>query len=181
MKNQMGSRSLWEKHHTWEVACIYGTLIFLGLTAYFLTMYAVGAVHNVSLRFLNLIILLIGCYFAVKQYKRTHLGHISYFRTLTVGVATSSIASSTFALFMLFMLQTDNSLMRAIQQNEQMGPYMNPFIASFMVMLEGVFSGLAVAYLYSNYMSNDKANEPMGGTIPVTDKDGHFHSELQRS
>lgn len=174
-------REIWDKSHTWEVSSIYGTLIFLGLLVYFFLMYAIGAIHVVGLRFLNLFIMLAGIYFAIKQYRRTHLGSISYFRALTVGTATGSIAASTFALFMFLFLQLEGNLMESIRANEQIGRYLNPYIASFAVMLEGIFSGFGLSYLLTNYMSTEKANVPMGGMIPVTDVDGHHTNEIPRS
>jgi hypothetical protein len=177
MNTKMRMKDLWEKNHTWEVSSIYGTIIFLGLTVYFLLMYAVGAIHVVELRFLNLFILLAGIYFAVKQYRRNHLGSISYFRALTVGTATAAIASSTFALFLFLFLQFEGNLMESIRTQEQIGRYLNPYIASFAVMLEGIFSGFGLSYLLCNWMVTEKANIPMGGVVPVADADGHYHAE----
>jgi hypothetical protein len=181
MNSKMRIARLWEKRHSWEVSSIYGTLIFLGLTLYFLIMYAVGAIHVVELRFLNLFIMLAGIYYAVKQYRRTHMGHISYFRALAVGTSTATIASSTFALFLFLFLQFEGNLMESIRVNEQIGRYLNPYIASFAVMLEGIFSGFGLSYLLCNYMVTEKANVPMGGMIPVADADGHHHSGIERS
>jgi hypothetical protein len=149
---------------------------------YFFLSYAFGFIHIIELRFLNLFIMLAGIYFAVKQYRRTHLGHISYFRALTVGTATAAIATSTFALFIFLFLQFEGNLMQQIRANEQIGRYLNPYIASFAVMLEGIFSGFGLSYLLCNYMVTEKANMPLGGMIPMADGDGHYHSsELPRS
>jgi hypothetical protein len=173
IKTSIGN--LWEKHQPWEVSSIYGTLIFLGLTVYFLVMYAVGAIHIVELRFLNLFIMLAGIYYAVKQYRRTHLGDIAYFRALAIGASTAAIASATFGLFMFLFLQFEGNLMESIRVNEQIGRYLNPYIASFAVMLEGFFSGFGLSYLLCNYMVTEKNSAPTGGMIPLADTDGHHH------
>jgi hypothetical protein len=181
MNSKMRMKDLWSKRHTWEVGSIYGTLIFLGLTVYFFLMYAVGLVHVTELRFLNVIIMLAGVYYAVKQYRRTHDGVISYFRTLAVGTFAGAIGASTFALFIFLFLQFEGNLMESIRQNEAVGRYLNPYIASFAVLLEGIISGFGLSYLLGNYMITEKTNVPAGGMIPLADGDGHYHSETEHS
>jgi hypothetical protein len=181
MKTRMRMKDLWEKSHTWEVSSIYGTIIFLGLTAYFLIMYAVGLIHVLELRLLNLLIMLAGVYYAIKQYRRTHGGNISYFRVLMVGSGAAGIAASTFAVFLVIFLELEGNLMEAIRQNEHIGRYLNPYIASFAVMLEGILSGFGLSYLLANYMVTEKANVPTGGVIPLADIDGHYDTKTERS
>jgi hypothetical protein len=160
------------KKHAWEITQIYGTLIFLGLTIYFLLMYAFGLQHVVELRFLNLFIMLAGVYYAMMQYRRMHDGHINYFRALSLGTATAFIGATTFGIFLFFFLKFEGNLMTSIQENETIGRYLNPYIAACVVMLEGVFSGLGLSYILVNYITTDSATIPQGGTIPVAD---HLH------
>jgi hypothetical protein len=181
MNTKMRMKDLWKKRHTWEVGSIYGTLIFLGLLVYFFLMYALGLVHVTELRFFNVIIMLAGVYGAVRQYRRTHDGVISYFRTLAVGTYAGAIGASTFALFMLLFLQFEGNLMESIRANESVGRYLNPYIASFAVMLEGIISGFGLSYLLGNYMVTEKANVPAGGMIPMADADGHYHPKTEHS
>jgi hypothetical protein len=141
---------------------IYGTLIALGLIVYFVIMYAVGLLQVIELRLLNLFIMLAGVYFAMKQYARTHDGHLNYFRGLAIGVATSAIGSATFSLFLFVFLRFNNDLMQYIIEHEPMGPYLNAYIASFMVLLEGVFSGLFITFVLLNWVHSDQVNEPVG-------------------
>lgn len=162
------------KRHTWEITQIYGTLIFLGLTIFFLLMYAVGLQHVVELRFLNLFIMLAGVYYAMMQYRRTHDGQINYFRALSLGTATAFIGATTFGIFLFFFLKFEGNLMTSIQESEAIGRYLNPYIASCVVMLEGVFSGFALSYILVNYITTDSANLPQGGSIPVGD---HLNNE----
>lgn len=138
---------------------IYGTLITLGLIVYFFLMYAFGLVHIIELRLLNLFIMLGGIYMAMKQYKRTHNGHLNYFRALSTGVATAAIGASTFAVFLLLYLKLDGNLMQSIIENEPMGRYLNEYVAAAMVTIEGVFSGFTMTYLLLNYVETDKATE----------------------
>jgi hypothetical protein len=165
--NRIKEMDIWNKSRTVEITQIYGTLITLGLIVYFFLMYAVGIIHVIELRLLNLFIMLAGVYFAMKQYRRTHDGNINYFRALTVGTATSSIASATFALFLFIFLKVEGNLMLQIQVNEPLGPYLNEYISSYAVLLEGMFSGFGISYLLVNYMHTDYATEPNGGRIPT--------------
>jgi hypothetical protein len=106
-------------------------------------------------------------YHALRQYRRTHDGQMSYFRGLTVGTATAGIASATFSLFLFIFLKWEGNLMQSIQENEPLGPYLNPYIASFAVLLEGMFSGFGLSYLLVNYMRTDEVAKPQGGDIPA--------------
>lgn len=141
---------------------IYGSIIALGLIVYFFLMYALGMLEVIELRLLNLLIMLGGVYFALKQFARTHDGHLNYFRGLAVGVATSSIGAATFSLFLFFFLRFNSGFMQYIIEHEPMGPYLNPYIASFMVLLEGVFSGLFITFVLLNWVRSDQVNEPSG-------------------
>lgn len=138
---------------------IWGTVITLALIVYFFLMYALGLVHIIELRLLNLLIMLGGIYGAMRQYKRTHEGHLNYFRGMSIGVATATIGASTFAAFLLIYLMLDANLMKSIIENEPMGHFLNEYIAAAIVTIEGVFSGVTMTYLLLNYVETDKATE----------------------
>lgn len=140
---------------------IYGTFIALGLIIYLMLMYAVGLVHVIELRLLNIFIMMAGIYLALKQYRRTHQGHLNYFRALVTGTVTATIGTSTFAVFLFAFLKLEKNLMQSIQQNEPLGIYLNPYIASYIIMLEGVFSGFGITYLLINFFQTDRATDPV--------------------
>jgi hypothetical protein len=137
----------------------YGLRIAAGLTAFFLIMKLVGLSHHVELRLLNLFILTGGVYMALKKFKQTHDDRLNYFRGLITGVATAAVGSLVFAFFLFLYMQLDADMMQFIIENEPMGRYMNPYIASFIVALEGVFSGLLVTFILINYVSTDEVNQ----------------------
>ena len=134
---------------------IYGGLIALGLIVYFFIMYAAGLIHVIELRLLNLFVMLAGVYYGLKQFRRTHDYKLDYFTSLTTGTATAAIGSATFSLFLFIYLSLDKNLMNSIIENEPLGIYLNPYIASFIVFLEGLFSGFGLSYLMSNFASTD--------------------------
>ncbi len=140
----------------------YGLKITGGLIAYFLLMQVIDKHHHVELRLLNLVIISIGIYYALKKFKNTHEEHMNYFRGLITGVATGSIASILFAAFLFIYMKLNDSLMQSIIDNEPMGHYLNAYIASFIVALEGVFSGLLVTFVLLNYVGTDEVNDPAG-------------------
>lgn len=140
----------------------YGIKIAAGLIIYFFTMKLVGLGHHIELRLLNLLILSAGVYFALKKFKNTHEDHLNYFRGLVTGVAAGSIGSLLFAAFIFVYMMIDKSLMQAIVENEPMGRYLNAYMVSFIIMLEGVFSSLLVTFVLINYIQTDDLNDPIG-------------------
>lgn len=137
----------------------YGLRIAAGLIVYFLVMKIVGLGHQVELRLLNLLILAAGVYFALKKFKETHGKHLNYFRALATGVATAAIGSLGFGLFMFLYMKFDAAMMQSIIEKEPMGRYLNAYIVSFIVALEGVFSGLLVTFVLINYITTDEPGE----------------------
>jgi hypothetical protein len=131
------------------------------LIAYFLVMKLLGLSHHVELRLLNLVILTAGIYLALKKFKLTHTDHLNYFRGLIMGVATGAIASLVFGLFLFIYMQLDSDMMKSIIENEPMGRYLNPYMSSFIVVLEGFFSGLLVTFVLLNWVTTDEVNTPM--------------------
>jgi len=169
------------KKHTWEISQIYGTLIFLALTFYFLLMYAVGLIHIIELRFVNIFFMIAGVYFALRQYRENHGGELNYFRALAVGTATGFIGATTFGIFLFFFLKFEGNLMQSIQENEPIGQYLNPYIASCVVQIEGVMSGFGITYMLINYMNTDSATRPTGGNIPMADRHGNYTTQSPHS
>ena len=139
----------------------YGVAIAAVLIVYFLIMNFAGYAHHVELRLVNVIILVTGTYMALKKFKHTHEEHLNYFRALITGVATGAIASFIFALFLFLYMKLDNELMESIIKNDPMGRYLNPYIAAFIVALEGVFSGLLVTFILINYVTTDEVSDPV--------------------
>lgn len=145
-----------------RIAENYGLKIAAGLIAFFLLMKVLGLGHHVELRLLNLFILTAGIFFGLKKFKETHEDHLNYFRALVTGVTIGSIGSIIFALFLFIWMKADDSMMQAIIDNEPMGRYLNAYMASFVVALEGAFSGLLVTFVLINWVTTDDVNDPIG-------------------
>jgi hypothetical protein len=144
------------KYREW-IGEIYGTYITIGLIAFFMVCYWTGLVHVRELRLLNFPIMMAGIYFALDQYRRV-FGHISYFKAMTLGVYTGGIAALTFALFLFFILSVDHDLYIRVVKQEPLGEYMNLFVATSAVALEGIFAGMMATYITCNIIETDKAS-----------------------
>jgi len=142
------------KYKDW-IGEIYGAYISLGLIAFFLLCYWLGWVHIRELRLLNFPIMLVGIYFALDQHKRIY-GHLNYFKAMTLGVYTGGISAITFALFLFILLSTDHSLYLKIVKQEPLGQYMNLYIATSAVALEGIFAGMMATYLAVNMLETER-------------------------
>lgn len=139
----------------------YGLIIAACLIFFFLIMRVAGFGHQAELRLLNLVIMTIGVYFALKKFKQTHSDRLNYFRGLIMGVATGGIGSLIFAAFLFIYMKLDTGLMQSIMENEPMGRYLNPYIAAFIVLLEGFFSGLFVSFVILNWVATDEVSAPV--------------------
>jgi hypothetical protein len=138
----------------------YGLRIAGGLIVFFLFMKFSGLVEHVELRALNLVILVAGIYYALKKFKSTHQDHLNYFRGLVTGVATASIGALGFTVFLFVYLKfLDTDMMQFIMDNDPMGRYLNPYISSFIILLEGVFSGFLVTFVLLNWVNTDEPTQ----------------------
>jgi hypothetical protein len=139
----------------------YGLRIAGGLIVFFMIMKFADYGHHPELRLLNLLILASGIYFALKKFKQTHEENLNYFRALITGVSAGAIGSVIFALFLFIYMKIDDGFMQSVIQNDPMGRYLNAYIASFIVALEGVFSGLLVTFVLINYVNTDEVSNPV--------------------
>ena len=139
----------------------YGLRIAAGLILYFLVMKLLGLGHHVELRLVNLVILTVGIYMALKKFKLTHTDHLNYFRGFIMGVATAGIGSLIFGVFLFIYMKLDTAMMQSIVDNEPMGRYLNPYMSAFIGMLEGFFSGLLVTFVLLNWVTTDEVNDPL--------------------
>ncbi len=140
----------------------YGLKIAGGLTAYFIIMNVISLGNHVELRLLNLFILAAGIFFGLRKFKNTHEDHLNYFRALITGVAIGSVGTALFGLVLFIYMSVSPSFMEMLQKEEQMGLHLNPYIASFIVVLEGVFSSLLVTFVLINWVTTDDVNDPIG-------------------
>jgi hypothetical protein len=107
-----------------------------------------------------------GIYLAFNQYKRTH-EHLDYFRAITLGGYIAGVASSTFALFLFVVFKLDHNLYVQVVKGEPLGDYLNIYIATAAVAVEGIFSGLMATYIITNYINTDRVSGPIQKKQPL--------------
>ncbi|MEO1050245.1 MAG: DUF4199 domain-containing protein [Bacteroidota bacterium] len=131
----------------------YGLLIAAGLTLFFLIMKWSGLAHVIELRALNFFILAGGIYLSLKEFKRANGSSFTYLKGLGLGVLTSIIGCVGFGLIIFIYVQfIDPAFMQALIENEAMGRFLNPYIVAVAVAVEGIGSGMILAFILMNYM-----------------------------
>jgi C4-dicarboxylate transporter len=148
---------------TKRIDVYYGVLTACGLIVFFLLMKVVGWVHVVELRVLNLFIMAIGIYLALKKFRQTDINQqFNYMRAFFLGVTTSIFASFIFAVFLfIYVGLIDHALMKAIVEKEPMGRYLNPYVVSFIVAVEGILSGILVTFIIINTRNANEIEDDM--------------------
>lgn len=137
---------------------IYGTYIAVGLIAYFWACYLLGVIHILELRLFNFVIMCVGVYYALKQFRRTHQGHLNYFKALSIGVASSFIGTSTFVLFLFILFIINRDIYTTVVKAAPQGHNLNAWIATSAVWFEGMFSGFMATFLLVNFVDTDSVN-----------------------
>lgn len=133
----------------------------LALVGFFFLMKAVGLEHNLELRALNIIILASLVFAAIKRYKKQSNGHLPYLPGISVGIITSAVGVVLFAIFIfLYLTVIAPEFMTMIEENEPFGNYLNPFLISFTIVLEGIISGLLASYASLQYLRPSHMNQP---------------------
>ena len=131
----------------------YGLITAIGLIALFFLMKLIGVVHVIELRALNFFVLATGVIMALRYFSKTKPESFTYLKGLGLGVLTAIIASVSFGLFVFIYTNfIDPAFMQSIVENEPFGQYLNPYIVGVAVAVEGIASGLILAFIIMNYM-----------------------------
>lgn len=143
----------------------YGLLIAAGLVVYFMIMKFSGLVHVTELRIFNFFIMLAGLHFAYKEFHETDINRqFNYMKAIVFGFSTSSIGTLLFVVFMLFYLSfIDPALMDTIREKGPLGEYLNPWVVSTIVAVEGVLSGSLASFMIINVKNARKIEREVSG------------------
>lgn len=130
----------------------YGLLITAGLIVYFLIMKSVGLIHVTELRAFNFLIMLGGLFLAFREFHETDINHqFNYMKALLFGLSTATIATLLFTVFVfLYVTVIDRGLMATIGEKGPLGEYLNPWVVSIIVTVEGVLSGALATFMIIN-------------------------------
>jgi len=136
----------------------YGLFTAIGLIALFFFMKVIGVVHVIELRALNCFVLATGVIMALRYFSKTKPESFTYLKGLGLGVLTGIISSVLFGLFVFVYTNfLDPAFMQAMVENEPFGKYLNPYIAGVAVAVEGIASGMILAFIAMNYMDTRDA------------------------
>ena len=131
----------------------YGLFTAIGLIVLFFLMKVLGVVHVIELRALNFFVLAVGVVMSLRFFSKTKPESFTYLKGLGLGVLTGIVASVLFGLFVFIYTNfIDPAFMQSIIENEPFGQYLNPYIAGVAVTVEGIASGLILAFIAMNYM-----------------------------
>jgi len=135
----------------------HGLMIAIGLIVFFFLMRVFDLLYVVELRVFNVVIMVVGIILAIKAFRKTGEEKFTYFRGMGVAVTTGIIGSIIFGVFVFFYVSfIDTGLMQSIIENEPMGRFMNPYIVSVIIAVEGVASALLVSFILMNYLDPTK-------------------------
>ncbi len=140
-----------------RIAEKYGLFIAIGLIFFFFVMRLFGLLYIVELRAFNLLIVVFGILGALKTMQKKLPERFTYFQGIGTGILTGIIGSAVFSLFVFFYVSfLDGGLMQSIIENEPMGRFMNPYIVSVIIAVEGIASSMLVAFILMNYLDPHK-------------------------
>ena len=126
----------------------YGLLLFLGFAGYFFVMKAADLYYNYNLRIFNVIIHFGLVYLAIRSFYKAHPDKdFNYLTGTLAGFKPSLISVILFGLLQLIYLSIDEAFLNHLQQSITIGEYINPFTASFAVILEGIGVSVIVSYI----------------------------------
>jgi hypothetical protein len=127
------------------IGLIGGIIVFIGLVAYFLIMNAAGLGHNLELRALNIVIMGFGVFYSIKSIHRRNK-EFDYFKGIGAGMLTAVSSSLAFAVFIFIYLLFSPEFLQEIKTVEPFGNYLNAFLISFIIVMEGSGSGFFLSY-----------------------------------
>ena len=118
-----------------------------GLVGFFFFFKAIGLVHNLELRALNVLVLTFGVFMAIRHVKRTVPRRFTYLNGLATGIGTAVTGVTAFALFTLIYVSVlDPAFMQEIKETEPFAKYLNPLTVTLTIFIEGAFSGILLSY-----------------------------------
>jgi len=143
----------------------YGLLIAGGLIVYFMIMKFAGLVHITELRIFNFLIMLGGLYLAYREFHETDINRqFNYMKAIIFGFSTSSIGTLLFVIFVFCYLSfIDPALMDTIKEKGPLGEYLNPWVVSTIVAVEGVLSGSLASFMIINVKNARKIEQEVDG------------------
>ncbi|MCX7551052.1 DUF4199 domain-containing protein [Xanthomarina sp. F2636L] len=140
-----------------KISIKYGFITAILLIAYFLILKLMGMHNNPWLRLFNGLIMALGIYTVIKQYKLISGNEFTYINGFKTGLITGFLATFVFALFMgIYMFHLDvefmNNLLKDWFQNDGYGGG----ILIFIILIEGLSSTTVLTLTFMQIFKNSK-------------------------
>jgi hypothetical protein len=140
-----------------KISIKYGFITAISLIAYFLLLKLLGWHNNPWFRLFNGIIMAIGIYSVIKQFKLISGTTFTYINGFKTGLLTGFLATFVFAIFMgIYILHLDvefmNTLLREWFQDYNHGGGIKIFI----ILIEGLSSTTILTLTFMQIFKNSK-------------------------
>ena len=138
----------------------YGIFIFLLLVLYFFVIIWLNLLSVFEWRMLNFVILLLGIYLAILNYKRLFKRNLDYLPGIWYCFITAVIGITLFALFVsIYFNLVDPRLLEELRNNSPMlGQYITPFSILITIMIEGGCSAILISFTLMQFNKNDNSH-----------------------
>jgi amino acid transporter len=157
IQSAMKTEKLLPNNYIERLATRYGIMMTAALVGFFLLMKAFGLEHNLELRALNIVILFSFVLMAVDRYKKDSPSQFKYLKGIGLGLLTSAIGVLTFAaLVFIYIAVLNPAFMDVIRAREPFGIYLNPFLVTFTIIIEGMGSGFFASYAVMQYYKTSR-------------------------
>ena len=147
-----------EKSTIEKIGARFGLFTAIALVLFFFLMKGIGLLEQYELRILNVFILFAGVFLAMREYRRK-FSSPQYLAGIGVGLMTSAVALILFSTFVVIYLANNPVFMETLKSYEYFGRYLNPYIAGFVIFLEGTISGLLMSYILMQYYKRSHLKE----------------------
>jgi hypothetical protein len=130
-------------------------LTALGLIVFFLLMKLLNLNTIVELRFLNVLILLVGVRYVLLRKRAENGGKLDYLQGMMSGFMTAFVAAVLFAVFVFIYLNIDSAFMLYLRNTQPFGNYLTPASSSIITILEGAASGAIITFMLMHTLNVD--------------------------
>jgi hypothetical protein len=130
-------------------------LTALGIVCFFLLMKLFGLNTIVELRFLNVLIILVGVRYVLVHKRAENGGKLEYLNGIIAGFMTAFLAAVIFAVFIFIYLNLDSAFMLYLRNTQPFGNYLTPASSSIITVLEGAASGAIISFMLMHTLNKD--------------------------
>ena len=134
---------------TFKISLKYGLIIAISLIAYFLILKIFGLHENPWLRLMNGIVMCLGIYYAIKNYKRRSEADFTYINGAKTGLLAGFISTAIFTLFMaIYMFHLDVAFTEKLLGDWFSDYEVGANILLFIIFIEGLASSVVLSLAF---------------------------------